>query len=285
MSLKEELHKAENALTSHHIDDARIEAELLLMHTLGVAKAELYTRLDEPLTPLVLERFWHSVQHRLCHEPTAYILKQCQFYNLDLYIDSRALIPRPETELLVEEALKFANRRFSSESACSIAEVGTGSGAIAVALALHLPEAEIYATDISADALEVARINCQKHKVAQRVHLFLGNMLQPLSERVNIILANLPYVRDSEMNDLSPEIREFEPGIALAGGVDGLDKIRLLLPQTRQKLLPEGEVLLEIGYGQGAAVTALVEDCFPTAKVDLIPDLAGIERVVRVESQ
>ena len=285
MSLKEELCKAENTLSSNYIDDARIEAELLLMHALGVGKAELYTRLDESLPPSVMEKFWYSVQHRLCHEPTAYILKQCQFYGLHFYIDSRALIPRPESELLVEEALMFANRHFSPESPCSIAEVGTGSGAIAIALALHLPEAEIYATDISADALEVARINCQKYKVAQRVHLLLGDMLQPLSEPVNIILANLPYVRDSEMNDLSPEIREFEPGVALAGGIDGLDKIRQLLPQARQKLLPEGLVLLEIGYGQGAAVTDLVEGHFPAAKVDLIPDLAGIERVVRVENQ
>ena len=282
MRLKEELRQAENTLTSHHIDDARIEAELLLMHTLGVGRAELYTRLDEPLSTSDIERFWYSIQNRLRHEPTAYILKQCQFYGFDFHIDSRALIPRPESELLVEEALKFTNQRLSPDPPYVVADVGTGSGAIAVALALHLPEVEIYATDISADALEVARINCQKHKVAQRVHLLLGDMLQPLSERVNIILANLPYVRDSEMKDLSPEIREFEPGVALAGGADGLDKIRQLLPQARQKLLPGGLILLEIGYGQGTAVTALIESHFPAARVDLIQDLAGIDRVVRV---
>jgi release factor glutamine methyltransferase len=282
VDLKEELHKAENTLASHHIDDARIEAELLLMHTLGIGRAELYTRLDEPLSHSMAERFWHLVQHRLCHEPTAYILKQCQFYGLDFYIDSRALIPRPESELLVEEVLKFAGQRLHPEKPCSIAEVGTGSGAIAIALALHLPKAEIYATDISAAALEVAHINCQKHKVAQQVHLLLGDMLQPLPEPVNIILANLPYVRDVELNELSQEIRNFEPRVALAGGADGLDKIRQLLPQAEQKLLPEGLVLLEIGHGQGAAAVALVESHFPTAKVDLIPDLGGIERVVRV---
>ena len=282
MSLKEELHKAENTLTSHHIDDARIEAELLLMHALGIGRSELYTRLDEPLYPSVAERFWYLVQQRLRHEPTAYILKQCQFYGIDFYIDSRALIPRPESELLVEEVLKFASQRFPPGAPCSIAEVGTGSGAIAVALALHLPEAGIYAVDISADALEVASINCQRYKVAQQVHLLLGDMLEPLSEQVDIILANLPYVRDVEMNELSPEIRDFEPRLALAGGADGLDKIRQLLPQARQKLLPEGLVLLEIGHGQGAAAAALVESHFPTAKVDSIPDLGGIERVVRV---
>jgi len=280
--LKEELLKAENTLTSNHIDDARIEAELLLMHTLGIGRAELYTRLDEALTSLLVEQFWQLVQHRLNHEPTAYILKQCQFYGLDFYVDSRALIPRPETELLVEEALKFTNQRFSSDSTCKMAEVGTGSGAVAIALALNLTKAEIYAIDISADALEVAYINCQRYKVTEKVHFLLGDMLQPLPGRVNIILANLPYVRDMEMNDLSQEIKEFEPRVALAGGVDGLDKIRRLLPQARQQLLPGGLVLLEIGYGQGAEAATLAENYFPTADVDLIPDLAGIERVVRV---
>jgi release factor glutamine methyltransferase len=282
VNLREELRKADKTLTSYHIDDARIEAELLLMHALGVGRAELYTRLEESLPPLMAERFWYSVQNRLLHEPTAYILKQCQFYGLNFYIDSRALIPRPETELLVEETLNFTSQYISLKSHCSIAEVGTGSGAIAVALAIHLPQAEIYATDISADALEVARINCENYGVTEKVHLLLGDMLQPLSQRVDVILANLPYVRDAEMNELIPEIREFEPEVALAGGIDGLDKIRWLLPQARQKLLPGGLVLLEIGYGQGSEAVVLVESHFPAAEVDLVPDLAGIERVVRI---
>lgn len=282
MSLKEELYKAETTLTSQHIADARLEAELLLMHTLGIGRTELYIRLEQPLNSSVAEEFWDLVQQRLHHKPTAYILKQCQFYGVDFYIDSRALIPRPESELLVEEVLKFARQRFNSDDSYLIADVGTGSGALAIALALHLPQAEIYAIDISAAALEVARINCQKHKVSQQVHLLLGDMLHPLPERVDIIIANLPYVKDSELNQLSPEIKNFEPGIALYGGANGLEKISQILPQAKQKLLPNGLMLLEIGQGQGASVMALVGSYFPAAKIDLIPDLGGIERVVSV---
>lgn len=281
-SLRDGLQKAESLLTSHHIDDARFEAELLLMHALGIGRARLYLELEQPLPASTEEKFWNLIQHRLSHEPTAYILKQCQFYGIDLYIDSRALIPRPETELLVEEALDYTSRSNSPCGYFSIVDVGTGSGAIAVALAHHLPQAKIYAIDISKDALEITAINCQKHKVSQRVHLLHGDMLYPLYERVNIIVANLPYIRDQDISELIPEIKDFEPGMALAGGIDGLDKIRQLLPQASQKLLPGGLILLEIGQGQSSAAVDLARSYFPDAKIDLIPDLAGIDRVVRV---
>jgi len=284
VNLKEALYKAETIIASQHIADARNEAELLLMHFLGIGKAELYTRLEELISPSEVERFWYLVQHRCHHEPTAYILKQCQFYGIDFYIDFRTLIPRPESELLVETTLEFISQHFPSGVPFSIADVGTGSGAIAIAVALHLPQAKIYAIDISAAALEVAHINCQKHGVEKQVHLLLGDMLQPLPEPVDIILANLPYVKDSELPQLSPEIKNFEPIIALAGGRDGLEKIRQLLPQAKQKLLPKGLILLEIGQGQGPAATALIRGYFPTARIDLIPDLGGIDRVVRVQT-
>jgi len=281
--LKEELYKAETTLNSHNIPDARFEAELLLMHTLGIGKAELYVRLEQTLDASAAEEFWTLIRYRLHHEPTAYILKQCQFYGIDFYIDSRALIPRPESELLVEEVLEFTRQRFTSGDSYVIADVGTGSGALAIALALHLPQAEIYAIDISEAALEVARINCQKHKVNRQIHLLAGDMLHPLGKEVNIIVANLPYVSDLEMNQLSPEIKDYEPRIALAGGADGLDKICQLFPQAEEKLCMGGLLLLEIGQGQGKAGVALAEKFFPAAKIDLIPDLGGVDRVVRVK--
>jgi len=284
VNLKEALYQAESIIASQHIADARNEAELLLMHFLGIGKAELYTGLEELISPSEAERFWYLVQHRCHHEPTAYILKQCQFYGIDFYIDSRALIPRPESELLVETTLEFISQRFPSGAPCSIADVGTGSGAIAIVVALHLPQAKLYAIDISAAALEVARINCRKHGVEKQVHLLFGDMLQPLPEPVDIILANLPYVKDSELPQLSPEIKNFEPIVALAGGRDGLERVRQLLPQAKQKLIPGGLILLEIGQGQGTVATALVKDYFPTGKIDLIPDLGGIDRVIRVQT-
>ena len=164
----------------------------------------------------------------------------------------------------------------------TVADVGTGSGAIAVALALHLSQARIYATDVSPDALEVARINLRSHGLEQRVDLLAGDMLEPLPEAVDIIAANLPYVRDSDWAGLMPEIRDFEPKAALLGGSDGLDKIRLFLPQAVNKLRPQGLLLFEIGQGQGPAVLDLARHHFPSAEVNLVPDLAGIDRVVRV---
>ena len=161
-----------------------------------------------------------------------------------------------------------------------MADVGTGSGAIAIALALHLPHAMFYATDISPDALDVARINCRQHGVEKQVHLLVGDMLQPLPEPVDVIVANLPYVKDSDLPRLMPEIRDFEPTAALAGGADGLDQIRRLLSQAGQKLLPRGAIMLEIGLGQGPAALALARKHFTDSRIDLIPDLAGIDRVL-----
>jgi len=282
MSLKQALRKAETLFASRSIPDARIEAELLLRHSLGIDKVELYAGLERPLSSPEADGFWCLVERRLRHEPTAYILKQCQFYGIDLYVDSRALIPRPESEMLVEMALEFAGRHFPSNAPCSLADVGTGSGAIAIAVAWHLRRAKVYAMDISAEALEVARINCERHGVEGQVNLLLGDMLRPLPERVNIIAANLPYVRDEELPQLMLEIREFEPLQALAGGFDGLDQVRRLLSQAEERLLPGGLILLEIGQGQSAEARRLAKACFPEADVDLVPDLAGIDRVLRV---
>ncbi|MFC2017922.1 peptide chain release factor N(5)-glutamine methyltransferase [Chloroflexota bacterium] len=278
------MNHADGVLTSHNIDDARLEAEILLMHALGVRRAELYTRLAENLTSATAENYHDLIQRRCSHEPTAYILKHCQFYGIDFYIDPRALIPRPESEFLVEEGLSFASRHFPHPASCLIADVGTGSGALAIALALHLPEAEIYAMDISADALEVARINCEQHQVEQKIHLLLGDMLLPLTQKVDLIIANLPYVKNEDLQDLSPEIRVFEPGIALSGGDEGLDKIYQLLSQAKHKLLPGGLVLLEIGQGQADAVASMARSHFHHAQIDLIPDFGGIKRVVRILS-
>ena len=282
MILREALSQAETRIAARGIPDARIEAELLLMHSLGIMKAELYARLGDALFPEENERFCHLIERRLQHEPTPYILNQCQFYGLDLYVDSRVLIPRPETELLVDTALTFMKQRFLQGQACSVADIGTGSGAVAIALALHLPQAKVYATDLSADALEVARMNCGKHGVLKQVHLLQGDMLEPLPHPVALIAANLPYVRDSDLPSLMPEIREFEPMSALIAGKDGLEKIDQLLSQAGHKLLSNGAIVLEIGQGQGPAVTALAKNCFPDSQIGLFPDLANIDRVLRV---
>ncbi len=283
MTLKQALSRAHEILDANDIEDAALECELLLRHTLKISRVQLHLDLNQELSPEQEETFWHLIKQCLSHEPTAYITRHCEFYGLDFYIDPRALIPRPESELLVEEALKFASKHPARKNyPCLIAEVGTGSGAIAVTLALQLPQAKIYAIDISATALEIAVINCQRHRVGNQVQLLLGNMLKALPESVDLIVANLPYIRDNEMEELSPEILLFEPRIALAGGEDGLDKIRQLCRQVGDRLRPEGCLLVEIGLEQGKAVTTSLHSLFPSAEIEVIPDLSGIDRVVNL---
>ena len=271
MTLKQALNHAQKIFVANNIDDARLESELLLRHTLNLSQTQLYLDIDRELSPEQEKAFQRLIKRRLNGEPTAYITRHREFYGLDFYIDRNVLIPRPESELLVEKALQLAQHR----SGISIAEVGTGCGAIAISLALNLPQAKIYATDISAPALRVAHTNCQKHGVINRVCLLPGDMLEPLPEPVDLIVANLPYVRESEL--LS---RSFEPRLALNGGSDGLERIRRLSRQLSDKLNPEGCLLLEIGQGQEEAVTNLLFSLFPSAKIEVSPDLSGINRVV-----
>ncbi|MFC1933014.1 peptide chain release factor N(5)-glutamine methyltransferase, partial [Chloroflexota bacterium] len=220
------------------------------------------------------KNFWGLIERRLNHEPTAYIIGHREFYGLDFYVDRSVLISRPESELLVEKTLEVTQNQVVS----TIAEVGTGCGAIAISLALSLPQAKIYATDISKAALEVALFNCQKHEVVNRIYLLSGDMLDPLSEPVDLIVANLPYVRESELSQVS--MLNFEPSLALNGGSDGLGKIRRLCTQVSEKLYPGGCLLLEIGQGQRRAVTTFLRSLFPLAEIEVAPDLSGIDRVV-----
>ena len=282
MILREALQSATQTLRKAGIDDASVEAELLLGHILGMSKTQLYTEPERSLTSVETEHLYHLVQRRLDHEPAAYILGHCEFYGIDFCIDCHTFIPRPETELLVEKAVELAQRISQPAKRITIADVGTGCGAIAIGLALALPQAKIYATDISASALQVAGMNCQRHAVSSQVELLQGNLLEPLSQPVDMIVANLPYIKGCEFKDLSPEIRKFEPTTALAGGEDGLDKIQQILEQMPGKLNYGGCFLLEIGQGQGRVVTSLIKSYFPQASIELISDLGGIERVVKV---
>ena len=290
MILSQALQSITQTLRGAKVDDASVEAELLLGHVLGMSRTGLYTEPERRLTSAETERLRDLVRRRLDREPAAYILGHCEFYGIDFYVDPRTLIPRPETELLVEEAMELARRISQQGKPTIIADIGTGCGAIAISLALALPRAKIYATDISTSTLKVAEANCRRHGVNGRVELLQGNLLEPLHRAVDIIVANLPYVKDCEFIDLSPEIREHEPTIALAGGRDGLDKIREMLEQMRAKRSADpGEgpayLLLEIGKGQGEMVTSLVNDRFPQASIGLVSDPGGIERVVKVGLQ
>ena len=274
MTLKQVLSQAREMLVANNIEDASLESELLLRHTLNINRVQLYQDLDHELSPEQEPTFWNLIKRRLSHEPTAYIIGHREFYGLDFYVNPHVLIPRPESELLVEMALSLAqNHRVTT-----IADIGTGCGAIAINLALHSSQTKIYATDISASALKVALINCKKHGVVNRICLLQGDMLDPLPEPVDLIVANLPYVKKAEL--LRTSQAESEPLLALNGGPDGLQKIHRLCRQVENKLHPTGYLFLEIGQGQGRAITTLLHSLFPYAKIEVVPDLGGTERVV-----
>ncbi len=274
MTLREALKKARETLTAGGIESPSLESEILLRHVLKIDTIQLYVSLEYELSPALENEFRNLIERRLSGEPTPYITGHREFYGLDFNLTRDVLIPRPETELLVEMALKLAKGRQV------IADIGTGCGAIAVALAVHLPEARIYATDISVPALEVARLNCRKHNVLDRVRLFQGDLLEPLPEPVDLIIANLPYVRKADLPDKGT--LSFEPRLALDGGADGMEVLRSLCYQLNGRLCGGGTVLLEVGLGMAKEISELLRRLFPTATVEVNRDLGGIERVIKL---
>ena len=270
-------------LAADGVEDALMEGELLLRQTLEMERSEFYSGLGGELTTSELNRLKELLAQRLTRKPSAYIRHVKEFYGLEFYVDERALIPRPETELLVEKALEMVHSRLTLRQAQGgegllIADIGTGSGAIAVALAVNLPRSRIFATDISSEALEVAEINCRRHGVADSVQLLSGDLLTPLPQSVDIIIANLPYIPDAELDNLALEVSRYEPRLALSGGPDGLEYIRGFIDQGPAKLKPGGALLLEVGMGQAEVVSGMVHGYFPDVTVS--SDLAGIPRVV-----
>jgi len=274
VTVKEVLADARRVLAESSIEEASLEAEVLLRDALRKKRAELYLALDDELTPQQRDAFRERLARRLGGEPTAYIVGYREFYGREFLVGPSVLIPRPETELLVGRALEIARQHPVS----ALAEVGTGCGAVAISLALELPECTVYATDVSAAALEVARANCQKHGVTDRVSLLPGDLLETLPEPVDLIVANLPYVRECDVPRTGPVSRE--PRLALDGGADGLEQIRRLCWQIEGGMRPGGCLLLEIGMGQAGPVTAFLRGLFPSARTDVTPDLGGIDRVV-----
>lgn len=265
--IREALSASVDALRAAGVEDPRLDAELLLAEATGWERARLVADPEAEIPPAASRRFAETVRRRLRREPVAYILGQRGFRHLELCVDPRVLIPRPETELLVELALELRPR--------SVLDVGTGSGALALAIAAELPDVAVTATDTSAGALAVAAANAEQLGLAGRVELFEGT-LPPGGEEFDLVVANLPYVSEREWGDLQREVTEWEPREALLAGPDGLDAFRAVVPA----LAPvTGTLALEIGEGQVAAVEELLRAAGYRA-VESRPDLAGIERLV-----
>jgi len=279
--ISEALRQGTRLIQSSGSDEARLEAELLLMHALKTDRVHLYERLQEEMPVHAGGYYRRLLDRRLAHEPTPYIVGHKEFFGLEFEVTRSALIPRPETETLVELAIGFARDRYAN-GRCTIADVGAGSGVIAVALACELPNARVIATDVSKRALALARRNAARHGVAARIEFVEGDTLLPIEGRAEIIATNLPYVTTEDWLAAPPEIREREPRRALDGGADGLRYIRRLLRQAPEKLAGNGALFAEIGDRQGEIARSLAGECFPAAEVEVRPDLAGRDRVLCV---
>ena len=257
----------------HGLASARLDAELLAAHAFGMSRIELYAHFDRPLAAAELATYRDLVSRRLAGEPVAYLLGHKEFWSLDLLVDPRVLIPRPDSETLVEEAL---DRLAGSGAGLRIADVGTGSGALALALAKERPEAQVFATDISPDALAVARANAERLRLA--VSFLQGDLNQPLGGRFDLIVANLPYIPSADIDGLAADVLR-EPRLALDGGADGLALVRRLVAGAPDLLQPGGCLALEVGAGQASGVEELLREA-GLGGVRSRRDLAGIERVV-----
>ncbi|HEX3572845.1 MAG TPA: peptide chain release factor N(5)-glutamine methyltransferase [Acidobacteriaceae bacterium] len=276
MTIREAINQAAERLSvSEHLrSDAQRDATLLLLHTLGIARAQLLADPDRILTPDQRERFEQLVARRLTHEPIQYITSEQEFFGLALRVTRAVLIPRPETEHLVEAVLAEVD----GTAGPSVVDVGTGSGAIAIALAHHLRSAHITATDISPAALEVAAENAGRHRLAHRIRFVESDLLDSVAQHApfDVIVSNPPYVPFAEGKNLHPQIRDFEPATALFATGSGLDIYRRLIPQANVALKPGGLLALEIGQGQQAALADLLSGW---NAVRFIPDLQQIPRV------
>ena len=263
------------------MEEAALEANVLVRHVLALERADLLARPETPLVPAQAAALEGLLARRLRREPLAYVLGAREFHGLDFRVTPAVMVPRPETETLVEEALAWARER---PAPVTVADVGTGSGCIVVSLAVRLPGVQFLATDVSPAALAVAEENARSHGVAKRVQLLSGHLLQPLPGPVDLIVANLPYIPSGRLDTLQPEVRDHEPREALDGGRDGTDLLRPLLRQAEAYLQPGGAVMLEIDDEQGATMAEQARSVFPAAAVRVQRDLAGLDRVLVVQT-
>ena len=254
-----------------------LDAQVLLGHVLGRTRTWV---LSHPEAHLSSDQE-HSIRDALTHleagQPLAYILGHWEFYGLDFYITPDTLIPRPETELLVEQALSWSRTKNKPLHA---ADIGTGSGCIAISLALDASNVHVMGCDISLTALQVAKANANTHRVSGKVDFVQCDLLPPVKVQFDLICANLPYIPTETLHSL--KVYQREPALALDGGEDGLKQIRRLLNEAETMLAPGGLLLLEIEASSGAAVHSLAREAFPKADVQVLPDLAGRDRLVSV---
>jgi release factor glutamine methyltransferase len=275
-NIRKSLQQAYSRLAT--FDTARLDTQILLCHVLNANKAYLIAHDDYELTENEQTQYEALIERRAKGEPIAYIIGSKGFYDLDFLVTPDILIPRPETEHLIEAALDWANK----QPVIIAADIGTGSGVIAITVAKHVAQAKVHAMDISSAALNVARKNAEKNQVSITFHeSYLAQALIQEKIKVNLLMANLPYIRSEEMDTL--DVAKTEPHLALDGGEDGLDLVRQLLQQVPEICLPNALILLEIGAEQAQAVLDFAHETVSPKNIVILKDYAGHDRVVRIE--
>jgi release factor glutamine methyltransferase len=272
LPLLEVLRGTERYLADRGVENPRLNAEHLLAHALGLKRMELYLQFDRPLSEAERAPLRDLVKRRGAREPLQHVLGTAEFHGRTFACDKRALVPRPETEQLVELVVELAK----ANSAPTLLDIGTGSGVIALTLALEIPSATVHATDLSPDALALAADNATRHALTDRVTLHQADLLPPGDTKFDLIIANLPYIPADEIAALSPEVRH-DPVSALDGGPDGLDLVRRIIDTAPDRLAPGGALLLEIGAGQADAVNALLS-ARKFRDISVRPDYQNIPR-------
>lgn len=277
LTLLDMLQRAVGYLEEKGIDSPRLDAEVLLADLLGCQRIDLYLQFERPVTPDEQSAYRERIRRRAAHEPVAYITGKKEFWSIELSVNADVLIPRPETETLVEQAVQ----RLRESGAKRIVDIGTGSGCVAIALATELPEARLIATDVSPAAVRVARANAEAAGVAERVAVREGSLLEAVPERpLDAVVSNPPYIPTAEVATLMPEVRDFEPALALDGGADGLTVVTALVRDAGAALAPGGWLLLETAFDGAEAVAAVLAESGAFEAIETVPDLAGQPRVV-----
>jgi release factor glutamine methyltransferase len=282
LTLAEAIYKAEQVLSTHGIPDARLDAEVLLRHALGRDRAWLLAHFQDAIDEEHRRTFEQAMERRARREPLQYITGKQEFWGLDFLVTPDVLIPRPETELVIETAIAIIPDR---NKPLTIVDACTGSGCIAVSLAKELTDARIFATDMSAKALKVARDNARSHGVAGRIRFLEGDLFEPLEEldiggQVDIIVSNPPYIASGDRTALQPEVRDHEPSMALFAGPDGTEVHRKIIEQAPRLLNSNGRLIMEMGLGQAGTLRRIIRDTRAYDSPRVLKDLAGIERVI-----
>lgn len=279
------------AFVAKGLDSPRLSAEILLAHVIGCERLRLYMDADRPASPLERHELRELVGRALKHEPVQYLTGEAWFFGLPFHVDQTVLVPRPATETIVEQVLQHARSQGhagESGDGSLIADVCTGSGCVAIALARHLKEARVVATDISAEALAMAERNAKRHKVAERIDLIQGDLLDALSghasagraRSLHYLTANPPYIPEDEWADVPPNVKDHEPEQALRGGVDGLDLVRPLAAKGPDLVRAGGLVLIEVAASRAKEARALVSAHQRVHHAEIVQDHEGLDRVI-----